>query len=354
MDELLDGLDDAARVSVEVAMGAAGALGDRQCGTEYLLYGLFATARGELSDIAELFALDSLRIERAVAKLREPFTCDGSAYDGDPSFSTRAVAAMRTLRHDGTGPTGPFELLYGILEDPRSGASAVLRDLGVRPEEVHRLAAYGRRHLSRDEAQALLEVLDRRRSRNHPWWGPEESERLIPFSPGCSSLEIGRSASAVASIDGIAVGSEGFLLSLAVESLRPWVLPPVVEPPEILVPGASATRRLGPEILRFEVVFADGERVSSLAPGERWRSERPGQPVMVPLSVRTETIRPNDRRNAERRRVVADWWIWPIPAPGTVELRVEWPAEVLSGLASFDGRDLVQAAHALPAGDRDA
>jgi hypothetical protein len=45
--------------------------------------------------------------------------------------------------------------------------------------------------------------------------------------------------------------------------------------------------------------------------------------------------------------VLAQWWIWPLPVPGTIEVRVDWPAEVLSGLAAFDARPLVKAASAM-------
>jgi hypothetical protein len=39
--------------------------------------------------------------------------------------------------------------------------------------------------------------------------------------------------------------------------------------------------------------------------------------------------------------------VWPLPAPGTVEVRVDWPAEVLSGIAAFDARPLLETASTL-------
>ena len=189
MDEPYDDLDDAARRALEVALAAAAAIGDQQCGTEYLLYGLFAGARGDMAEIAELFVLDALRVERAIQKVREPFTYTSNDYDGDPQLTPRALASLHTRRHDGSGPTGVFEILFGVLHDPRSGACAVLRELGVRPEEVHRLAAYGRRHLSKDEAAVLLEALDRRDlNRHRPWWGPLPDASLMPCSFGASLM----------------------------------------------------------------------------------------------------------------------------------------------------------------------
>ena len=348
MDDLFADLDDPARIAIDVALGTAAALGDHQCGTEYLLLGIFATARGEMAEVGELFVLDELRIERAIQKLREG-NFNGAEYDGDPPLTPRARHAARTKRFDGTGPTGVFELLSGALDDDNSGACQVLRELGVRPEEVRRLAAYGTRHLTREEAATLLEMLDRRAADRHrPWWGPMPSSRIVPLRAGrWEILEVGRSASAMAHIDGLAVSSDGFGFSLRVESLRPWVLPPAFEPPEILVPGGRTHHRIGPEMFRVELVFADGERVNNRQPVNRWRDERPEGPVLVPLSSRTEITRNNDRRRTEHRVVTTQWWVWPLPAPGTIEVRVDWPAEVLTGLAGFDARPLLDTATAL-------
>jgi hypothetical protein len=157
---------------------------------------------------------------------------------------------------------------------------------------------------------------------------------------GRPSIEIARSVSAVATVDEFQVADGGFSFRLRVESLRPWVLPPALEPPEILIPGSAPAHRVGPDMLRLELVFADGERVDNLTPVERWRAERPGGPILLPLSTHTELTRTNDRRRVEHRVITTDWWVWPLPAPGTIELRLDWPAEVLSGLASFDGRPM--------------
>ena len=350
MDDVFADLDDAARLALDVALGTAAALGDHLCGTEYILLGIFATARGEMAEVGELFVLDELRIERAIHKIREGHF--SGEYDGDPPLSPRARAAARTRRHDGSGPTGVFELLAGILADDRSGACEVLRELGVRPEEVRRLAAYGTRHLTKEEAAALLELLDRRRADRHrPWWGPAPDKPLRDVRiDGRASIEVARSVSAIATMDNLQVSDGGFTFRLRIESLRPWVLPPTLEPPEILVPGRAPSHRVGPDVLRLELVFADGERVNNLVPVERWRMERPAFPILLPLSTRTEVTRANDRRRVEHRIVTTEWWVWPLPAPGTVEVRLDWPAEVLSGLVSFDGRPMVAAANGLHVG----
>jgi hypothetical protein len=351
VDDVFTDLDDAAKLALDVALGTAAALGDHLCGTEYLLLGIFATARGEMAEVGELFVLDELRIERAIQKVRDGHF-SGAEYDGDPPLSARASAAAVTKRHDGSGPTGVFELLAGSLTDDDSGACRVLRELGVRPEEVRRLAAYGTRHLTREEAAVLLEMLDRRRmDRHRPWWGPRPGAEPIPVDmDGRREYEIARSVSAVASVSGLNVSDDGFMLTLRVESLRPWVLPPSMEPPEILVPGGAPMHRVGPEMLRFGLVFANGERVDNMTPVERWRPDRPAAPLLVPMTSQTEITRTNDRRRVEHRVVTTTWWVWPLPVPGTVEVRLDWPAEVLSGLASFDGRPMHDAASNLRVG----
>jgi hypothetical protein len=338
-------MDDAARVALDVALGTAAALGDNRCGTEYVLFGVCATAKGEMAEVRQLFVLDELRIERAIHKLRDG-NFNGAEYDGDPPLSRRAQVAAGTKRFDGSGPTGVFELLAGVLEDEHSGACAVLRELGVRPEDVRRLAAYGTRHLSRDEAATLIDMLDRRNNDRHrPWWGPAASARPVPLGAGrWQTLELARSETAVAILDGVVVARDGFGVSIRLESLRPWILPPRFEASEILVPGGVPAHSVGPELFRLEFLFADGERVTNRYPVARWREERPPTPVLIPLSSRTETTRNNDRRRAEHRVVTTQWWIWPLPAPGTIEVRVDWPAEVLSGIAAFDGRPLVHSA----------
>jgi hypothetical protein len=154
----------------------------------------------------------------------------------------------------------------------------------------------------------------------------------------------------VSYVHDLASDGEGFTIGLTVESLRPWILPPALEPPEILVPGAAARRRVGPELLRFQLIFADGHRVSNMTAIERWRPERPQGPAPLPLETRKETVKPHDRRTNEFCRVQARWWVWPLPAPGTIEVRVVWPAEVMSGLVAFDARPLASVgAGALPA-----
>ena len=119
MDELFADLDDAARLALDVALGTAAALGDSQCGTEYLLFGIFATARGEMAEVGELFVLHELRIERAIQKLRDG-NFNGAEYDGDPPLSRRACVASRSMLFTNSTRGRPANLatLKPSLESP--------------------------------------------------------------------------------------------------------------------------------------------------------------------------------------------------------------------------------------------
>lgn len=337
MDELLQGLDDDARLVVEVALGTAGAFGDVECGTAYLLFGAVATAKGEVAQLAELFALDNIRVERAILAVRERYL-SGATYDGDPQLSRRAVQALRTPRRDGSGPTGVFELLHGAISDPASGANAVLRQLGIRPDEFGRLVGYGTWHLSRQEADALLDALDRRAGRHLEWWGPADDETGVQLL--LEPLELARSRSAVARIASVEAFDEGIRFRLEVEALTTWLLPPRMQPEEVLVPGHGPRFTSGPEMLRLKVQLGDGRRTTNEVVEDRFVLQRPTGSRLVPLGHRTEVLRRNDRRQFEARVEAADWWLWPMPPPGLFEIRVDWPAEVLHGALTFDGGEL--------------
>ena len=224
-------LDDAGRLALDVALGTAGAIGDDQCGTEYLLFGVIATAADDVAELARLFALDSLRIERAINKLRQHRYSLSHDGPGDPPFSPRAARAVRTRRADGSGPTGPFELLHGALCDNASGASQVLRELGVRPDEVRRLVGYGIRHLTPFEIETLIDSLNRRATPHRPWWGPDpRTEVDFVQVAETKRIIVAHSPSALAALDGVRVARYGFGFTLVLESLKPWMLDPVLTP----------------------------------------------------------------------------------------------------------------------------
>ena len=329
-------LDDHARLALDVARHAALANGDSRCGTEYLLYGLVATARGELTELIELFALNTLRIDRAIERLLEqrPDTLMSFC---DPMTTDRAKAALATPRLDGNGPTGPFELLHGLLVDDESGACTVLRDLGVAPDELRRLVSYGIRHLDQDEIDQLLTTLDRRSGSHCAWWGPDPARGVRTIqTPGLVPLPVASSDSARLDITAFGSDNFGFGLTLSIRSKRPWVLPPVFTQEEALLPGQGATYHDGPDFCLLQLILPDGSVVDNRAIFNRFTMQPPSEPRLLLLGRRDEVVALNDRRQAEQRVITADWWIWPRPTPGPVQIRVDWPAESVSGTATFD------------------
>lgn len=335
MDEF--SLDDHARLALEVALHAAQANGDSRCGTEYLLYGLVATARGDLVELIELFALNTLRVDRAIERMLEQRLVTEIDSPRAPELTERARTALLTPRLDGQGPTGPFELLHGLLLDDTSGACDVLRDLGVNPDEARRLVSYGIRHLTREEIDDLLSTLDRRGGSHRSWWGPNPTGRISSMS---TPLHVGSSDSA--RVDLTALGSDGFGLGLTVtiRSLRTWVLPPVFAPEEALIPGHGARYNDGPDFLLLQILLPDGTILDNRSIDERYTNDQPAGPRLIRLGQRDEHINLNDRRQHDQHVITGDWWLWPQPMPGRLEVRVDWPAESLSGSASFDSSNI--------------
>lgn len=337
MDEFV--LDDHAQLALEVARHAALANGDSRCGTEYLLYGLVATARGDLVELIELFALNTLRVDRAIERLLEQRQVTVIGTPRRPELTERATCALSTPRLDGRGPTGAFELLHGLLQDDSSGACDVLRDLGVAPAEARRLVSYGIRHLSREEIDELLATLDRRAGGHRSWWGPDPSSRIASIG---TPFEVG--SSDTARVDVTALGSDGFGLgfTLTVRSLRTWVLPPVFAPEEALVPGHGARYNDGPDFLLLQVILPDGTVLDNRSIVDRFTSGQPGEARLIALGRRDEHINLNDRRQHDQHVITGDWWLWPHPSPGSVEVRVDWPAESVSGSVKFDTSALLK------------
>lgn len=331
-------------MALDVALGTAGAMGDERCGTEYLLFGVVATAQGDLAEMLRLFALDTLRVERAIRTIRgdrhdiEPGPVD------DPPLSPRAQVALHTATHSGGERRSSFDLLVGMVQDPRSGAATVLRHLGVRVGEVRRLAELGAARLGEHEVQGLIEALDRRSTPHMPWWGPAADAPVARIAlPNRRALVVARSASAVASLDGLVAGPDGFGFTLTIVSCDDWLLPPVWEPPEDLLPGFGVAHRVDPDVVTVDLRYHDGILVSNRRPELRWRSDPPEQGALVKLGTRSLVDDRNDRRSSARRSETSDWWAWPLPPAGPVTVLVEWRAESLRGSIDIDAGEILEA-----------
>lgn len=230
-------LEADARLALDVATGMAAASGDEHCGTEHLLFGIVATADGEVAELAELFALDAMRVERGVRTLRIHH-CHPDNFTDDPPLSTRAELALYSTPMSGAGSLASFDVLVACIADPRSGASTVLRSLGVRIGEIRRLAELGAARLEQHEVAGLIAALDRRREEHLPWWGPAADAPVVrvPLGDGDRRL-LGRSDTAVATLDGLVAGPDGYGITVTIASCDHWVLPPRWEPEEELLPG---------------------------------------------------------------------------------------------------------------------
>jgi|GEM_PF-964901 hypothetical protein len=331
-------LDAGTRMALDVALGTAGAMGDERFGTEYLLFGAVATASGDMAELCELFALDTARLERAIVAIRghrfEPL----DAGHIDPPVSPRAELALHGRSLSGADRRSSFDLLLGCLNDPRSGAATVLRHLGVRLGEIRRLVELGAARLNRQEVEGLISALDRRDCTHYGWWGAEADASVARVSlPQQQPQLVGRSRTAEISLDTVVVGPEGFGLTISVSSLGDWVLPPLWESIEFLSPGFGAEHRLVPEVITVDLTYPDGTQVSNRFGSHRWRADVPTPGALVRLGTRKVVEDRNDRRRPERHVESAEWWAWPLPIDGEIQLDIRWPAEAVGGTVSLDG-----------------
>ena len=340
-------LDAGARLALDVALGTAGAMGDEQCGTEYLLFGLVATAAEEMAELTELFALNTLRVERGVRTLRSHRCAVESENPEDPPLSTRAEIALYSQPLSGER-LSTFDLLVAILADPRSGAATALRNLGVRIGEIRRLAELGAARLEQHEVESLIAALDRRTTDHNPWWGPGSDAPVARVAlPNSRPVLIGRSETAVATLDGLVTGPDGFGLTITITSCDDWMLPPRWEPEEDLVPGFGAVHRASPDVVTIDLRYSDDRVISNRDPGPRWRSDAPEPGTLVRLGSRSIVDERNDRRVTARRAETSEWWVWPLPSDGTLSVFFEWPAEALGGVVDLAADEINQQAATL-------
>jgi hypothetical protein len=95
-------------------------------------------------------------------------------------------------------------------------------------------------------------------------------------------------------------------------------LPPPFGPYRRVRPG----RELPPEVLRFGVQFADGQKATTVGDGFPWRygldedEEEPPGPVLMQGG--------GGGGNGDWQW---EFWLWPMPPPGPLAFVVEWPAE---------------------------
>ena len=323
-------------------------MGDERCGTEYLLFGVVATATGDMAELCELFALDTMRIERAIQALRghrfEPL----AAGHLDPPLSNRAVLSTHRESASGNERRSTMDLMLGCLSDPRSGASTVLRHLGVRLGEIRRLVELGAARLDRTEVQELIASLDRRRPVRNAWWGPSDDASVMRVGlPNGRPIVIGRSQTAEATLDSLVTGPDGFGMTISMTSHDSWVLPPEWEPTELLMPGVGSEMRLAPDVVTIDLRYGDGAIISNRDGGSRFRRDVPTPGTLVRLGTRKVVEDRNDRRRPVRHVETTEWWVWPLPTGDHVQLELAWPAEAVHGIIELDGRAIASRASGL-------
>lgn len=334
-------LDAGARKALDVALGTAGAMGDERCGTEYVLFGIVATAADDLREICNLFALDTMRIERAINALRGHRFEPGPDGAPDPPLSPRVEMAVHRPSMSGAVTTSVLDLLLGCLADPRSGAATVLRHLGVRVGEIRKLAELAAARLDRSEVEGLIAALDRREARHHPWWGPDADASVARVGlPDGVPLVIASSKTAEATLDTVVAGPDGFGMTITIASHDSWVLPPSWEPHEVLKPGVGSEHRLVPECVTVDVSYVDGTVISNRGGRGRYRADMPTPGTMVRLGTRRVSEDRNDRRRPARHVESTEWWVWPVPVDGRVRVTLGWPAEALKGVVELDGSEI--------------
>jgi hypothetical protein len=344
-------LEPDARLALDVALGTAGATGDEQCGTEHLLFGVVATAHGEVAELGELFALDTMRVERALRALRLHHCHPDHITDEDPPLSPRAQLALDSAALSGAAGLTAFDLLVAVMRDPRSGAATVLRSLGVRLGEIRRLARLGAAKLDEEEVARLIASLDRRTVDHLPWWGPDDDDgglARVPLGSEGRRL-VARSDTAVATLDGLVVGPSGYGLTVTITSCDDWMLPPQWEPAEELIPGVGAVHRTSPDVVSLDLRDGADVVISNREPRSRFRADRPDPGAMVRLATRCVVDDQNDRRAPARRAETSEWWVWPLPQSEHLELWFEWPAEALRGVIDLDAAEITRRAEALRA-----
>ncbi len=340
-------LEARARLALDVALGMAAAMGDERCGTEHLLFGLVATSDTEMSNLTDLFVLDKTRVERSVATLRQQWCTPTDQPGAERPLSIRAELALYVRPLTGSA-LSPFDVLLGTLADPRSGASSVLRSLGVRPGEVRRLAELGAARLTSEEVERLIGTLDRRVANYNGWWGPRSDSQVarVDVESG-PTVVLASSNSAELTLNGVVAGEEGFGFTLKITSTDNWLLPPRWEPGEELVPGLGARHEFSPDVVSLDLAYGDGTMLSNREPSRRFRRDCPTDGVLTLLGTRREVEETMDRRVPVQRSDSADWWVWPLPPKGIVTVAVNWPAESIHGVVDLDSSNINNSALAV-------
>jgi hypothetical protein len=148
---------------------------------------------------------------------------------------------------------------------------------------------------------------ERTEPRRPDWWGAPRGE--LPCSIGLGELLVRSDAVAVGVCGGRAY-TTGFELTFYVfafegsDDLEPFPFGALEEGGD---PG---------EYLRLGLEYADGARLSNTAP-RRWPGDDDPEDDRPTMSIKRGQGQPHEWHG--------DFWCWPLPPPGPVQLICEWP-----------------------------
>jgi hypothetical protein len=143
-----------------------------------------------------------------------------------------------------------------------------------------------------------------------PWLGPPDEEVGAPVP---LRLVLARTPDVAVAVVGVVAYSTGMAFDLEVIR-RTAPREPFFDPF-----GTFAIQRgeLPDEVVRFGVEFADGRKVTTVARAmPPSPDEVPDTPVLTPWGG-----------GGGGRRWTFQLWLWPLRAPGRLDLVVEWPSE---------------------------
>ena len=167
-----------------------------------------------------------------------------------------------------------------------------------------------------------------------PWWGPPTNElgATVPLR-----LVLARTDTAVvAMLDAVAY-STGVSLHLMVKrrGAENDVRDQLDDPFGHVRMRPGAATGLPPEVLRFGVQFADGNKATTLGPPFPFGIEaEPTGPILVFHGA-----------SGGDREWDTTLWLWPLPPPGSLGLVVEWPGQGISeSRHEIDVQPLLEAA----------
>ena len=173
-----------------------------------------------------------------------------------------------------------------------------------------------------------------------PWWSAPSNELGAPVP---LRVVLARTDQVAVAVVGVTAYTTGVSLTLALRrrsSRREEDFYPRMDLFDPLALRRRPSDELPPELLRFGVQFADGRRATTLGGGTPWAvgrgaavEEEPSGPILS-----------SSGGGGNDREWTADYWLWPLPPPGTLTFAIEWPSEeILLSTHEVDASLIIEA-----------